>query len=58
MLYFSLATLTTSGYGDTVPLNPLARSLANLEAAIGQFYLAITVTSLNDAGLADRRERL
>jgi hypothetical protein len=26
MLYFSLATLTTTGYGDIVPLNPFARS--------------------------------
>ena len=25
LLYFSLATLTTTGYGDIVPLHPLAR---------------------------------
>ena len=37
MLYFSLATLTTTGYGDIVPLNPFARSLANLESVIGPF---------------------
>jgi Ion channel len=46
MLYFSLASLTTTGYGDIVPLNPFARSLANLEALLGQFYLAITVARL------------
>jgi Ion channel len=28
MLYFSLTTLTTTGYGDIVPLDPLARLLA------------------------------
>jgi Ion channel len=39
MLYFSLETLTTTGYGDIVPLNPFARSLANLESVIGPFYL-------------------
>ena len=55
MLYFSLATLTTMGYGDIVPLNPFARSLANLEAVIGQFYLAVTVTRLVTLELADRR---
>jgi Ion channel len=46
MLYFSLTTLTTTGYGDIVPVDPFARSLANLESVIGQFYLAITVARL------------
>ena len=43
MLYFSLTTLTTTGYGDIVAVDPFARSFANLEAVLGQFYLAITV---------------
>jgi voltage-gated potassium channel Kch len=55
MLYFSLTTLTTTGYGDIVAVDPLARSLANLEAVIGQFYLAITVARLVTLELADRR---
>ena len=55
MLYFSFTTLTTTGYGDIVPIQPLARSLANLEAVVGQFYLAITVASLVTLELADRR---
>ena len=46
MFYFSLATLTTTGYGDIVPLNPFARSLAGLESVVGPFYLAITVARL------------
>ena len=46
MFYFSLATLTTTGYGDIVPLNPFARSLASFESVIGPFYLAITVARL------------
>jgi hypothetical protein len=46
MLYFSLTTLTTTGYGDIVPVDPFARSLANLESVLGQFYLAITVACL------------
>ena len=57
MLYFSLATVTTTGYGDIVPLNPSARSLANLEAVVGQFYLAVTVARLVTLELADRRGR-
>jgi hypothetical protein len=56
MLYFSLATLTTTGYGDIAPLNPFARSLANLESVIGPFYLAITVARLVTLELADRRQ--
>jgi voltage-gated potassium channel Kch len=55
MLYFSLVTLTTTGYGDIVPLDPFARSLANLESVIGPFYLAITVARLVTLELADRR---
>ena len=42
----SLTTLTTTGYGDIVPVDPFARSLANLESVIGQFYLAIPVARL------------
>src|SRR5919109_148356 len=34
-LYFSFATLTTTGYGDLVPGNNLARSFAILEALTG-----------------------
>jgi len=55
MLYFSLTTLTTTGYGDIVPLDPFARSLANLESVLGQFYLAITVARLVTLELEDRR---
>jgi Ion channel len=57
MLYFSLTTLTTTGYGDIVPINPFARSMANLESIIGQFYLAITVARLVTLELEDRRRR-
>jgi hypothetical protein len=57
-LYFSFTTLTTTGYGDIVPLDPFARSLANLEAVIGQFYLAITVARLVTLELASRHRGL
>jgi ion channel len=55
MLYFSLTALTTTGYGDIVAVDPFARSLSNLEAVIGQFYLAMTVARLVTMELADRR---
>ena len=40
IVYYSLATITTTGYGDMVPIAPLARSLSNLEALIGQLFPA------------------
>jgi hypothetical protein len=42
MLYFSLTTLTRQ-VGDIAPIDPFARSLANLGRSSRQFYLAITV---------------
>ena len=55
MLYFSLTTLTTTGYGDIVAVDAFARSLANLEAVVGQFYLAITVARLVTLEVEGRR---
>ena len=46
VLYFSFATLTTLGYGDIVPVSPVARTLATLEAITGQLYLAVLVARL------------
>ncbi|HEX4196528.1 MAG TPA: potassium channel family protein [Caulobacteraceae bacterium] len=46
LLYFSLSTLTTSGYGDIVPVHPFVRSLANLESVIGQLYPATFLARL------------
>lgn len=46
LLYFSLVTLTTLGYGDVVALTGEARILAALEAVTGVLYVAITVAIL------------
>jgi len=40
LTYFSLTTITTTGFGDLAPVAPLARSLANLESVIGQLFPA------------------
>lgn len=45
-LYFSYVSLTTLGYGDISPAQPLARYLAYMEAVTGQFYVAIVIASL------------
>ncbi len=44
--YFSLATITTTGYGDLVPVHPIARSLANLESVFGALFPATFVARL------------
>jgi hypothetical protein len=46
VIYFSLVTLTTVGYGDVYPIHPVARSLAVAEALVGQLYIAILISSL------------
>ena len=46
LIYFSMATLTTLGYGDITPLSGFARSVASLEALFGQAYLAVLVARL------------
>ena len=46
LVYFSLVTLTTIGYGDISPLTMKARYAAIAEGVTGQFYLAILVARL------------
>ncbi|MFL5288202.1 MAG: potassium channel family protein [Rhodopila sp.] len=46
LIYFSMVTLTTVGYGDIVPVHPIARSLSNMEALIGQLYPAIILARI------------
>lgn len=44
--YFSFVTLTTVGYGDITPVARLARTLAILEALVGQLYPAVIIARL------------
>jgi voltage-gated potassium channel Kch len=53
--YFSTVTLTTVGFGDIVPVDPLARLATGLEAIVGQLYLAVVVATLVGR-VAARRE--
>jgi Ion channel len=46
LIYFSFATLTTTGYGDITPASALSRGLAVLEMILGQFYVAVIVARL------------
>ncbi len=59
-LYFSLATLTTTGYGDLTAAGELGRTLAVLEALLGQIYLvtvvALLVSNLRRPTKEERRQ--
>jgi hypothetical protein len=55
LLYLSFMTLTSTGYGDIVPLHPIARSLAALEAVIGQLFPATLLARLVSLELEGRR---
>jgi hypothetical protein len=57
VLYFSFATLTTLGYGDIVPVSPLARAFASLEAIVGQLYLAVLVVRLVGLHITESLEK-
>ena len=44
--HFSFVTLTTLGYGDIIPVSSTARTLACVEAVLGQIYLAVMIARL------------
>ena len=46
LCYFSFITLTTLGYGDIVPVHPMARMLVSLEGVVGQLFPAILIARL------------
>ena len=46
LVYYSFVTMTTLGYGDLTPVKPLLRTVAYLEAVVGQFYVAVLVAWL------------
>ena len=54
VIYFSFVTLTTLGYGDIIPVSPVATMLTNLEAIIGQMYPAILISILVGGYLSGR----
>jgi hypothetical protein len=56
MLYFSFTTLTSTGFGEILPVNPFARSMANLESVLGQLYLAILLARLVTMHVETRRD--
>jgi len=54
VFYLSFVTLTSTGYGDIVPVHPIARSLCNIESVIGQLYPATLLARLVTLELRQR----
>jgi hypothetical protein len=46
LFYFSFVTITTTGYGDIIPLGTIAGQLAITESVVGQFYMVVLVARL------------
>ncbi|MDG2049885.1 MAG: potassium channel family protein [Myxococcota bacterium] len=54
MLYFSLVTMTTLGYGDMAPIHPLARLFSGAESVLGQLFVAIFIARLVSLEVSQR----
>jgi voltage-gated potassium channel len=55
-LYYSFVTLTTLGYGDILPVKPIARACGYLEAVIGQIYVVVLIASLVGIHISEREK--
>jgi hypothetical protein len=55
MIHLSMATLTSTGFGDITAVAPFARSMSQLEQLIGVFYVAVLISRL--VGLYPAEER-
>lgn len=46
LFHFSMATLTSTGYGDIIAVAPFARSFSQVEQLMGVFYIAVLISRL------------
>lgn len=49
LIYFSFVTIGTLGYGDILPVHPVVRMLASIEAIMGLMYIATLIASIVSA---------
>ena len=52
-IYYSFVCLTTTGFGDIVPISQSARSLTVMESVFGQLYVAILIARLVSLQVAE-----
>jgi hypothetical protein len=61
MFYFSIVTMTTAGYGDIMPVEPISRMVAGLEMLFGTLYPTVILArlvGLHSSSLAAREPEL
>lgn len=46
LVYYSMTTLTSTGYGEITPVSPTARALAMLQMVLGVLFVAILIARL------------
>ena len=56
MVYYSLITQCSVGYGDILPRSETARMVAVIQAVIGQFYMAVVVAVFVGMYASQRRD--
>jgi voltage-gated potassium channel len=56
LLYYSLVTQCSVGYGDVLPVSDAARMLAVIQAVVGQFYMAVVVAIFVGMYATQRRD--
>jgi len=56
LLYYSLITQCSVGYGDILPASDVARMLAVVQAIVGQFYMAVVVAIFVGMYATQRRD--
>jgi hypothetical protein len=57
LIYYSIITLTTVGYGDIQPITEIARAYAALEGVVGQIYLTVLIARLVGIYVSRRGDR-
>ena len=48
LVYYSLTTMTSTGYGEITPVSPAARALAMLQQIVGVLFVAILISRLTN----------
>lgn len=57
-LYFSYITITSTGFGEILPLHPIARSLVQLEVLTGVLYPIVLIGRLVSDANFSRKKKL
>ena len=56
-VFYSFITLSTTGYGDIVPVHPVARSLAVMEVICGTLFTTVLLARLVSLEVAERHRQ-